>query len=225
MNIPYHNTPVVIAVICRKDQKPLNTEENQYIVSKSSSNGSATMDMKADGAMRFGVISNSTATYDIVVSGKENAKFQVYSTADILLKAVSNLKLETSSIFNVTIANKQNSELQAVLQYEFGEGFKYVDEFNNTLTANNEGFELKRGEDEFISIKEGSIELGSGSSPLEPMVLGNKLKQIQENLLNAIQQITVPTALGPSGVPINASVFSQINQGLSDMISQITKTC
>ena len=45
---------------------------------------------------------------------------------------------------------------------------------------------------------------------------GSGLKKTLNDLLTALQQLTVPTGVGPSGVPINAASFQQIQQDLSN---------
>lgn len=46
------------------------------------------------------------------------------------------------------------------------------------------------------------------------------LKDLLEETLDAIQQITVPTGTGPSGTPVNATVFSQLSQRVSNLLEE-----
>ena len=43
---------------------------------------------------------------------------------------------------------------------------------------------------------------------------GSGLKKTLESILDGICQLTVPTGVGPSGVPINSAVFQQIKADL-----------
>jgi len=45
---------------------------------------------------------------------------------------------------------------------------------------------------------------------------GSGLKKSLNDLLTALQQLTVSTSIGPSGVPINAAKFQEIQQDLSN---------
>jgi hypothetical protein len=55
----------------------------------------------------------------------------------------------------------------------------------------------------------------------EPHVLGNKWKAMMEATFDAIAALTVPTAVGPSGPPINSPQFAQIRARLSEQLSKI----
>ncbi|WP_036068716.1 Gp138 family membrane-puncturing spike protein [Leptospira noguchii] len=73
----------------------------------------------------------------------------------------------------------------------------------------------------YINITESDIELKSGTVPVEKSVLGESLKGILEEILDAITSLTVPcTAPGsPSGVPTNSAVFTSIKIRLSSILS------
>jgi hypothetical protein len=58
----------------------------------------------------------------------------------------------------------------------------------------------------------------------EPDLLGNKWKAGMEALFDAIAQLTVPTAMGPSGTPINTPAFQQLRAKLSEQLSKIAFT-
>lgn len=61
------------------------------------------------------------------------------------------------------------------------------------------------------------------SNSFEKAVQGETLKQKLEDLIDAINSLTVPTALGPSGTPINSAVFSQIKSQLNKILSEVVK--
>lgn len=54
---------------------------------------------------------------------------------------------------------------------------------------------------------------------LEKTVLGETLKTKLDSILDAIVLITVPTGVGPSGVPVNAATFTAIKATLSTILS------
>ena len=56
------------------------------------------------------------------------------------------------------------------------------------------------------------------------MVLGDTLKKILEELIDAINSLTVSTPHGPSGTPLNAATFSSIKGKLDTILSQISNT-
>ena len=73
-----------------------------------------------------------------------------------------------------------------------------------------------------VVVESPSIKIGSNNAE-ESMVLGDTLKGLLEELINAINALTVPTPVGPSGPPINAPQFSGISAKLQTMLSAITK--
>ena len=50
------------------------------------------------------------------------------------------------------------------------------------------------------------------------------LKAKLEALIDAINEITVPTGTGPSGKPLNAATFTTIKGELSQILSKLGKT-
>lgn len=60
-----------------------------------------------------------------------------------------------------------------------------------------------------------------GSENLEPAAKANTLVSKLGDMLDGIVVLTVPTAFGPSGVPINASTFTQIKALLDEIKSKL----
>lgn len=59
-----------------------------------------------------------------------------------------------------------------------------------------------------------------GLNASEAAVLGDTLKSLLEETLDAVQQLTVPTAVGPSGPPTNAPLFASVKARLRTALSQ-----
>lgn len=70
---------------------------------------------------------------------------------------------------------------------------------------------------------DGEMKLKAGADELESTVLGETLKEQLEALIDAITQLTVPTAVGPSGPPINSAQFQQVASKLSEILSKNIK--
>ena len=62
------------------------------------------------------------------------------------------------------------------------------------------------------------VETGTGG--LQPQVVGNDWKKIMERLIVAIENIVVPTGVGPSGNPINKAEFEGIKADLKEALSK-----
>jgi phage baseplate assembly protein gpV len=69
-----------------------------------------------------------------------------------------------------------------------------------------------------IDVAAPRVRLGDNETE-DPAVLGDELKGLLEELIDAINSLTVPTSDGPSGTPINASQFSGIRGRLRSMLS------
>lgn len=71
------------------------------------------------------------------------------------------------------------------------------------------------------TIEGANINIGLNAE--EAGVLGDKLKAKLEQLCDAINQITVPTSMGPSGTPNNAAAITALKNQLNEILSQTVK--
>lgn len=91
---------------------------------------------------------------------------------------------------------------------------------NKTITSDSTG----TGADITInSGSGGSVTIKSGSDSVENMVLGETLKSVLTDILDHITKLTVPTALGPSGTPINSAEFISDKTSLETILSKSNK--
>lgn len=70
---------------------------------------------------------------------------------------------------------------------------------------------------------DGDMKFKAGSTELESSVLGESLKSKLEELIDAIVTLTVPTAVGPSGPPVNSAQFTNIKSQLESILSEKIK--
>jgi hypothetical protein len=93
---------------------------------------------------------------------------------------------------------------------------------NIALSSNDDNPEIAvyhpQGSYIFIN-KNGEIQIKAGSVAIEKTILGETLKTKLEALIDAINAITVPTGVGPSGTPINEATFITLKSELTQILS------
>lgn len=152
-----------------------------------------------DGALKgFAFIPKAQSVVLVCPIGGSNELFVCqYTEIDKLIFTDNNLKLtiDTEKLElerdNVTITSDDSSTV--------------IKAGDATATVNTDGIELKIGSST-ITVTSGGLTLKKG---------GAGLKKTLESMLDAICQLTVPTGVGPSGVPINMASFQQIKAEVS----------
>lgn len=152
-----------------------------------------------DGALKgFAFIPKAQSVVLVCPIGGSNELFVCqYTEIDKLIFTDNNLKLtiDTEKLElerdNVTITSDNSSTV--------------IKASDATATVNTDGIELKNGSST-ITVTSGGLTLKKG---------GAGLKKTLESMLDAICQLTVPTGVGPSGVPINMASFQQIKAEVS----------
>ena len=99
---------------------------------------------------------------------------------------------------------------------------------DSTLSIDNKGGMIVNTDDDVLYITNGSnytietetgeIHLGNGGSE-EPLVLGDTLVELLNELCTELQAMTHPTPAGPSGPPVNAPKFGAIAGKLKTILS------
>ena len=78
---------------------------------------------------------------------------------------------------------------------------------------------VTNGSNYTIESEQGEIHLGNGSSE-EPLVLGDTLVDLLNQLCSELQVMNHPTPAGPSGPPVNAAKFAAIASKLNTILSK-----
>lgn len=74
--------------------------------------------------------------------------------------------------------------------------------------------------DQGIRVEAGSAEMVQDADGFVFKTSDESLKAWLERLVDAIGQITVPTGVGPSGMPVNAANFSMLKTDLSKLLKE-----
>lgn len=202
--------PVIVAVLRNQDQYfPLGQYQRYY-----------KCEFEGKSVEVFFDANTSDLSVNIIGDDQEAANLNIKVTSvnknsSINLECDNEVNLYPESALNVITSGKvavnvtKDGETKTEIQYEAEKGFHYKDEFENEITA-------KDGEIDIVSKK---INHNEGK---EPMVLGDTLKGILSDLIDAIMAITVVSPAGPTSVPSNAAQFAEIKGKLDTILSKIS---
>lgn len=136
-----------------------------------------------------------------------SARFSLYNNGTSKLEVDDNFDLFAENKVEVRVGSENSSVLTILSDGTL----EYVDQHGNS-------FKISEGE---ILQDAEIIKLGKDAE--EPAMLGDQWESLQSRLIDAIKTLTVPTALGPSGVPINVAIFEQIAEELDQAKSSKVK--
>lgn len=210
VNIEPYNKPVIVACLKSEGEYYLNNE-GEYNVSRENGGNHIDVSIKTKEAIyEVSVMGGATPgkmKFNLIDANKKG-EYSVYVKGTAKIHATEEVRIVSDKMIRLHVLD-ENSKDKVVITYEREKGLTYIDEFENEIN-------IKDGQ---IQIKSDKINHNEGK---EPMVLGNTLKSILSDTFDAITALTVPTAFGPSGTPINASQFSAIKARLDNILSQIS---
>lgn len=136
-----------------------------------------------------------------------SARFALYNNGVVKIEADDRIGFFAENKIEITIGSENSS----VLTIQSDGTLRYTDQHGNELS-------ISEGE---IVQEAKTIKLGAKAE--QPAILGDEWETLESRIINAIKSITVPTALGPSGTPINSPIFEGIAQELKSAKSNKVK--
>lgn len=206
--LPKYNVPFVVSVISLTEAFGKINQEGQFRLLKRSPDAVVDVDGKAlKGKLDISVASQTDGVGEInmsVTNPDDSAIMRLFVKGMVDIHASKQVRIAFQEELNIELLDEELTPI-ANISYKLDEGFTLLDEFENTFTT-----------------RDGEIALGNANSGTEePMVMGDTLKSMLEDILDKITQLTVPTAFGPSGTPVNAADFVAISQQLGDILSDL----
>lgn len=204
------NLPVIIGAL-RKKEGYFTLKENQYRVQRGGEEKSVEVFIDGNTSSLFiNMIGNDDNPSDLSIKLNSENKDSVFTiNCDNEINLIAEKAVNIVSNESVDVKVKEEGEIKAKFNYTLGLGFEYKDEFGNSVKC-TEGL---------VEVISDEINHNSGK---EPMVLGDTLAKILDELLTAIQKITVISPVGSTSVPVNISDFASIQAKLDTIKSQIS---
>ena len=203
-----HQVPIVIASLRKQDDYYI-LSENQHLVKRETESTSVVLFSDGSRALHEVTISGNKenpATLNIkVTSENQDSIINLYVDNELNIASQKKVNVLTEDEFSIKV-NKEGDTITEIV-YKKENGLHYKDEFDNEIT-------IKDGEVTVVSDK---INHNSG---VEPMVLGDTLASLLDDLCSALQQLTVMTAVGTSSVPVNVASFVQIQAKINNIKSK-----
>ena len=218
----FTNRPIIIGIIPNDNFTNLLVSGQRRIVQQI---GNVTVELFLDassGRLNINVVGDEENPAKInfkSCSGTEDSEISIYTDGKVKVSANA-LNAVARKDFNIQLRNGKDEELVSVSGN--GEKVEYKDQFKTSVIFNKDNVALNteidvnvEAKDSIVNAHAKQINLKTDSklnidSGKEPMVLGNQLVSLLQNLINGIISITVPTAVGPSGTPINSATFTQL---------------
>lgn len=173
-------------------------------------------------------LGNDNVPAEVVIkasSGNSEGDAVKLVSKDIIESEGKRLKLLLTDNFDILINDGEKDILSIKGNPEL---FELKDQFGNFINFNEESVELKDQFENSILMNEDNVKVSTKKFNVgdggEQMVLGNTLVSLLEQLISAINSLTVLTPYGPSGTPVNAAQFSQIKSKLKTMLSDLSNT-
>ena len=206
----FSNRPIVIGVLSEEGFTNLLKENQQRIVQQIGDN-IVEIFLDANSSMlNINVVGTSEIPSVINIknsSGSDKSEINIETDGQVSVSA--NAIIATSrKEFNIFLKNSKNEELISTTGNE--EKTEYKDHFNNKIVSDKDNVNIQV--DKKFNINGGK----------EPMVLGDTLAKILDDMLKAIQAITVISPVGVTSVPVNVGDFAAIQAKLDTIKSKIS---
>lgn len=202
--------PVIVGVL-RRQNEYYALDENQFKLKRGTD--STNVEVFVDGItadLNVTVVGDKDQPANVnlkLTSENADSVLSVYCDNKVEITGSKSIELTTNEKFSAKVTEQGEEKMSAT--YEIGKGFNYVDEFDNEIVA-------KKNEVDIVSKK---INHNKGK---EPMVLGDTLADILDEMLKAIQAITVVSPVGATSTPVNVAQFMAIQAKLSTIKSRIS---
>lgn len=232
-NIPQVNQVIITGILSKYDEMYGYREWEKVEVFEDLDSGNVIAETKDyfNGNYILDIIYSSESTQELTSgaifrarsdNGQSKLTLLVNGHAVLYGDEVSKLQSEEQVEIQVgSVEGEDETEITKLTINRDGT-FEYLDRYNNSIKIDGESGEMIVRPVNKLTI-DGDKEIKIGEDAKESGTLGDTLVSILGEIIDAINQIVVPTGVGPSGVPVNAPVFASIKAKLNTIKSELVK--
>lgn len=228
----FTNRPIIVGVIPEGNYTNLLTEGQGRYVQQVGERVVEIFEDATNGVLNISVVSDSEHPANVRIKASSGTTESVLEVESDGIVRVSGNQIESVARqdFKMVLKNAVDDELVTITGDK--KKVEYVDQFKTNVRLSKESVDVNTEIDVNVEAKDSAINVTSKEINLktdnklnldsgkEPMVLGDTLKGILNDILKAIQTMTVMTPTGPSSVPINIADFASIQAKLQTILSK-----
>lgn len=143
INVPKYNQPVIVGIY-NKNEDLNDITENAFCI-KRVKDGSVEIFGNGEGNLNISVSSSKGGKLNVNVTGS-NSLASIFVDGVLEIKTSQELSVESNKLVKFTVKDKAVDEKITEFYYEKAVGFYYLDEFENKLQINSDGFIFNDGE-------------------------------------------------------------------------------
>lgn len=141
VNIPNENKPIIVSTINKRNELLEPRNENSFKWERSSEGGSVILEgLGNNGVMNIFIDGEDEYSGQMilrVLNSAVNGLLSVYVQGDVKLESDADFLIKLKKSIAIQLIDEENNIKQAKISYVLGEGFNYVDEFNNQIIIND----------------------------------------------------------------------------------------
>lgn len=228
----FTNRPIIVGVIPEGNYTNLLTEGQGRMAQEVGERVVEVFEDATNGVLNISVVGDASHPANIRIKASSGTTDSVVEVESDGVVRVSATEVESTARqkFTTALKNAVNEELVSVVGDV--EGVEYNDQFKTRVRLSGEGVEVATEVDVSVEASDSAVTVSGKEvniktddklnldSGKEPMVLGDTLKGILEDILKALQTMTVMTPVGPSSVAVNVADFVAIQSRLQTILSK-----
>lgn len=228
----FTNRPIIVGVIPEGNYTNLLTEGQGRYVQQVGERVVEIFEDATNGVLNISVVSDAEHPANVRIKASSGTTESVLEVESDGIVRVSGNQVESVARqdFKMVLKNSVDDELVTITGDK--EKVEYTDQFKTNVKLSEESVDVNTEIDVNVEAKDSVVNVTSKEINLktddklnldsgkEPMVLGDTLKGILDDILKAIQTMTVMTPVGPSSVPINVADFASVQAKLQNILSQ-----
>ena len=217
MCAPGSNRATVVATVTKRDELQQLRGENTFKLIRETENGTVLIEGDVEsGTLDFVVdsdLENGAQVSLRILNTLAQGLFDIYIQGNLNIEVDDSMIFKIRNALDITFIDEFNPTVKTNFNYTLSKGYTMNDEFGNQIIVDKNGVQ--------VIVPSGEKIILQGATAIQNSVLGNTLVSLLQELISKINQITVMTPAGLSGVPLNALDFSLISNKLNTMLSKI----